>query len=59
MRELLWQSGDWNDFNRNFTLARECIKIAVKEGMMPPLLIGKKKDEVIVSYESDELANCP
>jgi len=38
-------SGDWNDFNRNFTLARECIKIAVKEGMMPPLLIGKKKDE--------------
>mmetsp|Transcript_32686 Transcript_32686/g.84717 ORF Transcript_32686/g.84717 Transcript_32686/m.84717 type:complete len:472 (-) Transcript_32686:1126-2541(-) len=38
-------SGPWNDFNRNFTVAKECAKLAVKEGMMPPLLVGKKKDE--------------
>lgn len=38
-------SGEWNDFNRNFTVAKECVKIAVTQGMAPVMLIGKKKDE--------------
>ena len=37
------QGGDWNEFNRNWTVAKECVKIAAKNGMKL-LLVGKKKD---------------
>eukprot|EP00873_Tetraselmis_striata_P022986 jgi/Tetstr1/443250/TSEL_031285.t1 len=38
-------SGDWNDFNRNWTVAKECVKVAVANNMGSMVLIGKKKDE--------------
>lgn len=41
--ELLQQAGEWNDFNRNWTLAKACIKRAAEKGMKS-ILIGKQAD---------------
>ena len=38
-------AGAWNDVNRNWTLAKECIKLAAHQGMKV-LIVGKKKDQV-------------
>lgn len=40
------QGGVWNDFNRNWTVTEQCIKIAVAKQDLPIMLVGKEKDEV-------------
>jgi len=37
--------GAWNDFNRNWTLAKECIKLAVQHENAPILVVGKEVDK--------------
>jgi len=37
--------GEWNDWNRNWTLTQECVKIALAKQELPIFLVGKVVDE--------------